>query len=95
MTTQTLDRMNAAQGAKRLTYIPTNLEPRALLDVLHRLGLAIPTKLAAAASAGDLRASGHRFTIKEIDAALSQANVMLSDRFRVKTAMGRNGILER
>lgn len=94
MTTNTLTRIHAV-SATRLTYIPASLDPRTLVDTLVRLGLIIPTKLAAAAAQGDLRASGHFFTIKEVNEALATANVTISDRFRVKTAMGRAGILER
>jgi hypothetical protein len=98
MTTNTLDKIHAVapSTATRLTYIPVNLDPHTLVGVLHRLGLMVPTKLSAAASSRQpLQASGHRYTIGEIDAALSKANAPVSDRFRVKAAMGQNGILER
>jgi len=94
MTTNTIARLHAV-SAKRLTYVPANLDPRTLLDTLVRLGLTVPTKLAAAAAVGDLKAGGHFFTIKEVDAALAAANVTTSDRIHIKTAMGRQGILER
>jgi hypothetical protein len=58
--------------------------------VLHRLGLTVPTSVSAAAAKGEpLSACRHRFNIKEIDGALSQANVTISDRLRLKTATTR------
>jgi hypothetical protein len=38
-------------------------------------------------------AAGHRYTVKEIDGALTAANVPISDRFRLKAALDRNGLL--
>jgi hypothetical protein len=74
--------------------MPTDLNPNAIVGVLRSLQLQVPTSLTAAAAKGEsLRASGHRFTVKEVDAALTAANVPLSDRFRLKAALDRNGIL--
>jgi len=96
MTSYTISKIHAvAPAAKRLTYIPTRLDPRTLLDTLVRLGLTVPTKLAASAALGDLKASGHYFTVQEVDEALSAANVTTSDRIHLKTAMSRNAILRK
>jgi hypothetical protein len=97
MTAGTIDRLHAVTANPgAVTYIPNKLDASALVGVLQRLGLTIPTSVSAAASRGEpLSASRHRFGIKEVDAALSMSNVTVGDRFRLKTAMGRNGILER
>ena len=86
----------AATDPAPLRYVPTNLDPRTLVGVLQRLNLVVPAKLSAAAFGGQPpSASGHRFTIKEVDAALVNANVGISDRIRLKAAMGHSGIMER
>jgi len=83
-------------AAKPFKSMPTNLTPSAIMDVLRGLSLQVPTSLTAAAAKGEsLRASGHRFTVKEVDAALTAANVPISDRFRLKQALTHNGILAR
>jgi hypothetical protein len=95
-----IDRMTAvvapsdAVAAKPFKNVPTNLNPSAVVDVLRSLKLQVPTSLTAAAAKGEsLRATGHKFTIKEVDAALTAANVPISDRFRLKAALDRNGLL--
>jgi hypothetical protein len=81
-------------AAKPFKSMPTNLNASAIVDVLRSLKLQVPTSLTAAAAKGEaLRASGHRFTVKEVDAALTAADVPISDRFRLKAALDRNGIL--
>ena len=86
----------AAPRPGRLNSIPTNLDAANIVRTLADLGLAIPTSIRAAAAKGErLRAAGHKFGMKEIDGALSAANIPISDRFLLKTAMGRNGILEK
>ena len=95
MTASTINQMHAVDsGSIRPVRIPDNLNPRALVSILGQMGLMIPTKLSAAA-AGDqpLRASGHRFAIKEIDNALAGQDLSISDRIRIKRAMEANGIL--
>jgi hypothetical protein len=79
---------------KPFKNVPTNLNASVLVGVLRSLNLQVPTSLTAAAAKGEsFRASGHRYTIKELDAALTAANVPISDRFRLKQALTHNGIL--
>lgn len=76
--------------------IPDRLDTKGLVETLSKIGLTIPSSvMTAAASTGNLRASGHRFTLGEVDLALKLSNVEIGDRIRLKTAMGHNGILER
>ena len=96
----TIDKLTAvapssdAIAPKPFKRMPTNLNASAIVDVLRSLNLQVPTSLTAAAAKGEsLRASGHRFAVKEIDAALTAANVPISDRFRFKNALDRNGLL--
>jgi hypothetical protein len=84
----------AAAANRRPLIVPTRLDPRTVVGLLSKLGLAVPTAVTAAVAKGNLRASGHRYTNKEIDAALSKANVGVSDRFRIKAAMTDNRIIE-
>ena len=97
MTSHTISRIHAVSvDAPRLAYVPNNLNPSALVDVLRRLNLMVPTGLtAAAASGGALRASGHAYTIQEVDAALARTDLGIGDRLKIKAAMDRNGILKR
>lgn len=94
-----IDKMNSVApnetiAVRPFSHMPTDLNPNAIVGVLRSLQLQVPTSLTAAAAKGkSLRASGHRFTVKEVDAALTAANVPLSDRFRLKAALDRNGIL--
>ncbi|MGH7484471.1 MAG: hypothetical protein ACREMY_02560 [bacterium] len=85
----------AANPSGRPITLPPNLDARALVGLLSQLGLMIPTSVSASVAANNLRASGHRFTNKETDAALAAANLSITDRIKLKTAMGANGILER
>jgi hypothetical protein len=81
-------------AAKPFKQMPTNLTPNVIVGTLQALGLAVPPKLSAAAAKGEaLRAADYRYTVKEVDAALTKANVPLGDRFRFKTALDRNNIL--
>jgi hypothetical protein len=97
MTAGNLDRINAvtspttgANYAAPLPRLPGNLaDPRVLVDVLHRVGLRAPTHVTAATS---LRASGLRYAVAEVDAALSASGLSTQDRMRLKTAMGHAGI---
>ena len=91
-----IDRIQAVTPAatKPFKNMPVRLTADAVVGTLRALGLAIPTSLATAVAAGQpLRAAAHRFPLKEIDAALTQANVPITDRFRFKEAMSQNGIL--
>jgi hypothetical protein len=95
MTSHVFDRLHAVSvNDGKPVHIPTHIDANALVSSLQSLGLMVPTSVSAAAAKGEpLRASRHRFTLKEIDGALSKANVDISDRFRLKTAMSQNGIL--
>jgi hypothetical protein len=99
MTTGMIDRMNAVApnetaAADVISRVPTNLNASAIVCVLRNLNLQVPTSLTVAAAKGEsLRASGHRYTVKELDAALTAANVPISDRFRFKRVLERNGLL--
>ena len=96
MTAYTIDKIHAVQSSSpKLTHVPHSLNASALVEVLRGLNLMVPTSLAAAASGGGdpLHASGHAYTVSEVDAALSRSNLTLGDRFKIKTAMSRNGIL--
>ncbi len=90
-----IDRMQAvgAVPGGPTVYVPNNLNPRAIVGVLSLLGLTIPTTVSAGVAKDNLRASGHRFPVKEVDAALANANIPITDRFRLKMAMTDNGIL--
>lgn len=97
-----IDRMTAIGSnpavapGHRLTYIPPNLNAANIVHTLAGLGLTIPTAITAAAAKGEpLITSRHKFSIKEIDGALSRADVSIADRFRLKTALSANGILEK
>lgn len=74
--------------------VPSNLTANAVVKTLQSLGLTVPTSLTAAAGKGlQLRTAEHRFPLREVDAALSKANVPITDRFRLKQAMVHNQIL--
>jgi hypothetical protein len=90
-----IDKLNAvsANPSGRPVYIPGNINPRALVGVLGQLGLMIPAAVSAGVGSNNLRASGHRFPVKELDDALNKANIPTTDRFRLKMAMTDNGIL--
>jgi hypothetical protein len=94
-----IDKMNAVAPNETVTprpfsHMPMSLHANAIVGVLRSLNLQVPTSLTAAAAKGEaLRTSGHRFPVKEVDAALTAANVPISDRFRFKAALDRNGIL--
>ncbi|MGJ5095609.1 hypothetical protein ACQR18_26275 [Bradyrhizobium oligotrophicum] len=96
MTSYTINRIHAVSvDAPKLAYVPNNLNPNTLVDVLRRLNLMVPTGLAVAASSGgSLRASGHAYTIREVDAALARTELGIGDRLKIKAAMDRNGILK-
>lgn len=82
-------------AAPTLQHLPGNLgNPHALLWALQGVGLMVPTKLSAAAATGNLRASGHRYPVTEVDAALSRTSLSLSERMRLKSAMGHAGIIQ-
>jgi hypothetical protein len=84
----------AAAAASPFHYMPTSLNAQAIVGVLRSLNLQVPTAITAAAAKGEsLRASDHRYSVKEVDAALKAANVPIGDRFRFKAALDRNGIL--
>jgi len=97
MTSFTIDKIHAVQsGAPQLTHVPHSLDQRTLVDVLRRLYLTVPTSLAVTVSSGSsLRASGHAYTVKEVDAALARTILSIGDRIKIKAAMDRNGILKR
>ncbi len=82
-------------AAPTLQHLPGNLgNPHTLLWALQGVGLMVPTKLSASASTGNLRASGHRYPVIEVDAALSKTSLPLSERMRLKSAMGHAGIIQ-
>jgi hypothetical protein len=81
-------------GAQTFKFMPQNLNPSALVKTLGALGLYVPTNVITAAAQGKhLREANHRFSLKEVDAALSKAGVSISDRFKFKAAMTDNAIL--
>jgi hypothetical protein len=83
-------------GKTRTVRIPDKLDTKGIVETLSRIGLTVPSAvMTAAATTGNLRASGHRFPTKEVDLALQLSNVGISDRIRFKTAMGNNGIIDR
>jgi hypothetical protein len=94
-----IDKMHAVAPNETVTprpfsHMPTSLHANAIVGVLRSLNLQVPTGLTSAAAKGEaLRASGHRFPVKEVDGVLTAANVPISDRFRFKAALDRNGIL--
>jgi len=94
MTAGMIDKMSMVApddtaAPKSWNYIPTNLNQDALLGALRRLGVI--TGEARVVNA--LLAAGHKYPVKEVDAAMSKASVSIEDRFRLKAAMGRMGIL--
>jgi hypothetical protein len=98
MTHGTLDNIRAvapdgSTAVKPFKYMPPNLTPSVVVSTLASLGLTVPTKLTAAAASGSLRSADYKFALKEVDAALSKADVPISDRFRFKEALSHNGIL--
>jgi hypothetical protein len=100
MTTHMIDKIQAiatsplAAAPRPFSHMPTSLNASVIVAVLRSLNLMVPTKLTAAAAKGEpLRASDHRYSVKEVDAALTKANVPIGDRFRFKAALDRNGIL--
>jgi hypothetical protein len=102
--THIIDRLNAvAEGTVhavaanngRPIYVPDRLDPRTLVGVLSQLGLVIPTAVSAGVAADNLRASGHKFSIKETDAVMASANLSISDRIKLKAAMSQNNLIER
>ena len=94
MTTRTIDRLHAVSvNDGRPVHIPTHLNPVTLVTTLAQL-LPVPTTISAAVSKGaPLKAVGHRFSVEEVDAALFQGHVGISDRMRLKVAMRQSGIL--
>ena len=93
--TNMIEKMQAvAPATVTFRQMPPRLSPDAIVGTLAALGLTVSTKLSAAAASGQpLRAAAHRFSLKEVDAALSKADVQITDRFRLKEAMSQNGIL--
>jgi hypothetical protein len=74
--------------------MPVSLNADAILNTLQTLGLTVPPKLTAAASKGEpLRASEHRYSASEVDAAMAKNGVTFDERLRFKYALDRNGIL--
>ncbi len=102
MTTATIDKLNAVAPqagqatAPSLERLPGDLgNQRTLVGVLQSLGLVVPSSLSAAASKGQpLRASGHCYTRRTVDGALSRTNFSMQERMRLKAAMGHAGIIE-
>jgi hypothetical protein len=95
MTSQVIDRLHAVSADKpALNHLPASLDASNLIEALGSLGVTVPAKITAAIANGEpLRASGHRFTVREIDGALSRTNLGIHDRMRLKAALDRNGIL--
>ena len=94
MTTYDIDRLSAVTADHRPVHVPTTFTPNELVSTLRRLSLTIPNTLSAVAAKGQpLSASRHRFTLKEVDAALFERGVGVSERIRIKAAMSQNGIL--
>ena len=99
MTAHQIDRMNAvapptapaaASRPGAPIYIPDRLDQPAILGVLRGLGVITVT----AAAANTLLAGGHKFTIKEVDEAMSKVSISMIDRFKLKAAMSQHGILK-
>jgi hypothetical protein len=81
-------------GVQTFKRMPDSLTAGTLVKTLESLGLVVPSAMVLqAGQGGKLRDAGHRFTVKEVDAALSKAGVPISDRFRLKAAMTANQIL--
>ncbi len=96
MTFYATDRMHAAaSGRTPPRGLNGNLEnPRTLVTVLQDLGLMVPSSLQVTAASGQsLRAASHKYTVKEVDAAIAKANLSMSDGMRLKSCMSRAGIL--
>jgi hypothetical protein len=96
MTAHQIDRMIAVApsttpaAASRPIYIPDRLDQPAILGVLRGLGVITVT----AQAANTLLASGHKFSVKEVDEAMSKVSVSMIDRFKLKAAMSQHGILK-
>ena len=103
MTRGTIDRLHAAPDAvtnndatnkQPISRIPHRLDARTVVAVLQGLLVAVPPGVQATVARGEApRKAGHRFTVAEVDAALKNANIPVSDRFRLKMALDRNGLL--
>jgi hypothetical protein len=100
MTPGTLDYIKAvaptetAVAARPFRSVPHHLTANALVNTLQSLGLQVPMRMTAAVGLGrQLRTAGHRFPLKEVDAALSRHDVPVTDRFRLKSVMASNFIL--
>ncbi len=94
MNVHTIEKLDAAvASSKGLVHVPTHFNANKLVEVLQQL-MPVPASIKAAASKEQpLRASGHKFTVKEIDDAMAGRVIGISDRFRLKAAMTQNGIL--
>ena len=96
--THVIDKLHAvteeAAAVRPFKSVPHHLTANALVTTLQSLGLMVPMKVTAAVGRGlQLRTAGHRFSLKEVDAALSRHDVPITDRFRLKSVMAKNLIL--
>jgi hypothetical protein len=84
---------------KPMTYLPSRLSAGAIIEVLSQIGLEIPLAISASAKSSreemgySIRAM--RFTIDEkaLDAALAKQELSISDRLRLKFALGDVGLI--
>jgi hypothetical protein len=99
MTPGTLEKIKAVApdntaAVRPFKSMPFHLTANALVNTLQSLGLMVPMRMTAAVGLGlQLRTAGHRFSLREVDDALSRHNVPITDRFRLKSVMASNFIL--
>ena len=80
-----------------IRYLPTRLSASAILDVLGKLGIAVPLTVEAAATsreglAGAIRAAKFSIGTNELDRALAKTELSISERLRLKYALEAIGI---
>jgi hypothetical protein len=80
-----------------IKYLPTRLSASALLDVLGKLNIAVPLTVEAAATSRDgmaasIRAAKFSIGPRELDAALSQTELSISEKLRLKFALESIGL---
>jgi hypothetical protein len=90
-----IQKLHAAPGEfeRIAVHIPPRLDAKTVVELLRAMGLIVPSSVSVAAAKGDLRESGHRFSIKVIDAALSEQGLSVADRIRFKHALNANRLL--
>jgi len=82
--------------AESVTRLPHRFDAAALVGVLDKIGLRLAANSAEMLAGGvPLQAQGKRFTVPQVDDALSKTRLSISDRLTVKTAMVQNGLIAR